>query len=980
MAFIRDLLRGGRPDPGDVVRHTVGNALVLHHPDEISGEAQSLALSVVADAENDVVVLDLGSGMSIGSWESMAGVLPRRRRGIRLVACGQQHETAAMAGQWLSERLNRTVIAPDGDLVRGAAGGLFVHSKPGSGWVRFRPGKPPAWDSKRYPTPSWDTAATERRPSSSTGEIEPLPGGVWIHDVRAPQVTADHRHRLVTDVPCQPETMTVLLGCPGTAPLPLDDVVRFWRDLDPDSRMRARFVRYGDVRMPEGEVFGQALADLLNTNIVCYTGVPIGAPGKVEIRTVRADGVLGWPPFALELGYVPRAHPNSRARRPAVLSHRGPLRGAEEIAPRVYWYAPDAVVEVVEAGLWIRPADEPGNAERIRGAALDPEGGSMVFDDTSPERAARMRELAEDLAARIERDLGQASGLVPASVLVPERRSGGRAQAVLTSGPQPEPNGGEPTAILSWSVPTAMATMVTVIPPPPVPTVVAPEPVAPIALPAVPTTAPEPPATPRPRAAPEPSVVAESPAVPVSSVAVASEVDGGSTLVGPRGVPELPVPAAAPAAPVDVPVEPVMEQPVMGQPVEPAVDASVGPPVEPAVEPAVASSVELPPPPPAAVQIPTESSIDGPDQGVEPARPDGPTSPAGPTPPAPSTPLAPSVPPVGAAPAGEPVPAKASVPTEASGPAKASVPAAEESDPAEKAGPGKASGRLEEPAPATAPPGVRLQPVAEANASALLPRRGLDEERAWLRRSLSRDFDTMASSVSRIMSEHPGMKAAGASTPDDVLVDSVATRLFLTGRGAGIDAGLRTGAKGPHVPLARCAVSGLSRLPSFRGSTVTRITPRAQEWALYRDRRLVTDWSFVTMLTAPCAGQEGDTELLIWSMTARRTALLEPDGEERVDDRVVFLPGTHFKILELAEPAGDRRGTILLREIGANEVDEDGHVDPNRLSLDELAVTSMRRSLDRWGGIDGRKRVGPASAGRFGVLPGLVRSPIAEKG
>ncbi|MEV0730545.1 hypothetical protein [Polymorphospora sp. NPDC050346] len=921
MAFIRDLLRGGRPDPGDVVRHTVGNALVLHHPDEISGEAQALALSVVADAENDVVVLDLGSGMSIGSWESMAGVLPRRRRGIRLVACGQQHETAAMAGQWLSERLNRTVIAPDGDLIRGAAGGLFVHSKPGSGWVRFRPGRPPAWDSKRYPTPSWDTAATERRPSSSTGEIEPLPGGVWIHDVRAPQVTADHRHRLVTDVPCQPETMTVLLGCPGTAPLPLDDVVRFWRDLDPDSRMRARFVRYGDVRMPEGEAFGQTLADLLNTNIVCYTGVPIGAPGKVEIRTVRADGVLGWPPFALELGYVPRAHPNSRARRPAVLSHRGPLRGAEEIAPRVYWYAPDAVVEVVEAGLWIRPADEPGNAERIRGAALDPEGGNMVFDDTSPERAARMRELAEDLAARIERDLGQASGLVPASVLVPERRSGGRAQAVLTSGPQSEPNGGEPTAVLSRPGPTTMAMVVTVLPPSPVPTVVAPEPVAPIALLAVPPTAPEPPA-----------------AVEPPAVSVSSEVDSGPTPVGPRGASELPAPATAP---VDVPVEPVVEQPVMGQPVEPA------------VEPPVASSFEPPPPPPAPVQIPTESSIDGPDQGVEPARPDGSTSPAGPTPPAASTPPAPPAPSV--SPVG-------------------SVPAAEES------GPGKASGRLEEPAPATAPPDVRLQPVADANASALLPRRGLDEERAWLRRSLSRDFDTMASSVSRIMSEHPGMKAAGASTPDDVLVDSVATRLFLTSRGAGIDAGLRAGVNGPHVPLARCAVSGLSRLPSFRGSTVARITPRAQEWALYRDRRLVTDWSFVTMLTAPCAGQEGDTELLIWSMTARRTALLEPEGEERVDDRVAFLPGTHFKILELAEPAGDRRGTILLREIGANEVDEDGRVDPNRLSLDELAVTSMRRSLDRWGGIDGRKRIGPASAGRFGVLPGLVRSPIAEKG
>ena len=281
----------------------------------------------------------------------------------------------------------------------------------------------------------------------------------------------------------------------------------------------------------------------------------------------------------------------------------------------------------------------------------------------------------------------------------------------------------------------------------------------------------------------------------------------------------------------------------------------------------------------------------------------------------------------------------------------------------------------------TRPTGARRQPVATPDASALLPRRGLAEERAWLRRSLSRDFDAMASSVSRILSEHPGMKSSGDRGADeDLLVDSVAVRLFLTRRGAGIDAGLRSGANGPHVPLARCAVSGLSRLPSFRGSTVVRATPDPDEWSLYRGRHLITDWSFVTMLTAPCAGQDGDTDVLVWSMTARRTALLEPEGDERVEDRVVFLPGTHFKILEAVRPEGGRRGAVLLREIGANEIDDDGRVDQNRVSLDELAVTSLRRSLDRWAGVDARHRIGTASAGRFGVLPGLVRPLVAQEG
>jgi hypothetical protein len=914
MATIRGLLRGGRGDSGGIVQHTVGNALVLHQQDAISSEAQSLALSVIEDPENDVVVLDLGDGMPIGSWESMAGVLPRRRRGIRLVACGENHNAAGMAGQWLSERLNRTVIAPDGDLIRGSAGALFVHSKPGSGWVRFRPGKPPAWDAKRYPAPLWDAAATERRTSSSTGEIEPLPGGVWIHDVRNPEVVAEHRRRLVADVPCRPDTMTVLLGCPGTAPLSLDDVVRFWRELDPDTRLRTRFVQYGDIRMPEGESFGQTLADLFDTSIVCYTGVPIGAPGKFEIRTVRADGVLGWPPFALELGYTPRAHPNSRARRPALLSHRAPLKWTEEIAPRVYWYAPDAVVEVVQAGLWIRPAQEPANAERVRSTPLDAEGSTLIFDDTADELSERMRELAVDLAARVDRSVGEDSALYAASALVPGQKQAGRAHATLTFTAEtmqvPEIARESPTVIASVPAPIGTASVVN-------------------------------------------AVVAEPvPAPQVDEFAAFRQF--------------------APALPPEQPVlEPAPEQPVLEPAREQAVAPAPEPEPEPVPEPVALQQVQVPVAPPAPQQFSVQSTIDSPAEITEPvAIAPAPVEPA-PMEPAPTEPAPTEPAPTEPAPT-EPAPVEA--PPGATAPVEPVVtePVAIEIEP-------PVEPPVEQPEPPEpAATGIRPQPVPSAKASALLPSRGLEEERTWLRRSLSRDFDTMASSVSRLMSEHPGMKASGST--EDLVVDSVALRLYLTRRGTGIDAGLSTGANGPHVPFARCAVSGLSRMPSFRGATIVRASPTPADWAFYTGRRLVTDWSFVNMLAAPCSGQDGDTDVLIWSMTARRTGLLEPEGDERVEDRVVFLPGTSFKILECTEPAGDKRGAILLREIGANEIDEDGRVDQNRVSLDELAVASLRRSVERWAGAGGRKRIGTASAGRFGVLPGLVRQPVRDKG
>ncbi|MET8065291.1 hypothetical protein ABZS65_16815, partial [Micromonospora sp. NPDC005313] len=576
---IRDLFGGGKDRPEGVVQHTVGNALVVHAEDAISPEAQSLALSMIEDAENDVVVLDLGDGMPISAWESMAGMLPRRRRGIRLIACGRHGNSAAMAGQWLSERLNRTVIAPDGDLVRGSAGTLFVHSAPGSGWVRFRPGRPPAWDAKRYPTPRWDRAAIDTRPSSATAEIEPIPAGVWIHSNRDPQVVDPQRQRLTAYVPCQAETMTVLLGCPGTPPLSLDDVVRFWRGLDEENRQRVRFVEFGEVRIPEGEAFGQALADLLNTEVTCYTGVPIGSPQRYEIRTVLPDGTFGWAPYALELSYSPRAHPNSRARRPTVLSHRPPLAGAEEVAPRVYWFAPGAVVEVVQTGLWVRSTAEPRNADQVRSAMLDARSGTLVFDDTVHSTAHRMRELALDLGARVDGMAGTSRALMPASVLVPGAKPPSRAEMVvdLEAGTAAADTTVPLRAYLEVTPPAAVAPPaadgVVVAVPAPVPALAAERTRTLPPPPAVPELPPSPVAPPgsdlpAPPAVPFVSALPDPPTAPLRSERPVPPPAGSERPLPspPPALSERPVPAAPPVAavlpePPSAPLRPELPEP-----------------------------------------------------------------------------------------------------------------------------------------------------------------------------------------------------------------------------------------------------------------------------------------------------------------------------------------------------------------------------------------------------------------------------------
>ncbi|MFR9727738.1 hypothetical protein ACL03H_00815 [Saccharopolyspora sp. MS10] len=883
-----------------LTRQVVGNALVVHPERRMTAEAQSMAMSVAADPEHEMVVLDLPVGVPVSAWDSVAELLPRHRRGLRLILGGRSREATALTGQWLSERLGRTVVAPDGAIFRGAGGTLFVDSGKGSGWVRFRPGRAPEWEAKRYPRPAWDEGITNAWPTSSTGMADPIPGGVWIHSAARGGPSGEHWSRLVTGMPCQPEVLTVVLGCPGEPPLSLDDVTRFWRGLDERVRPQVRFVRYGPVHLPRGESLGQALADLLDSRVVCYPGMPIGSPSSPDLYTVCPDGGLGWQSFARELGYTPRTDPAHRST-PALLSHRAPVPGAEQVAPAVYWYTPDAVLEVVQSGLWVRPPEDAQNAAAVRAEPARPEENLLAFDAGDEKRADRMRRLAQDVLARLDPATRVRARLVPATEVSREvLRIAGPAGGQLVA------PAGASRAASPMSEAESVTDTVRFAP-------VRDEPEAEVATPPV-TEAPAPPA---------PAPETPTPADPTAA----------NTPVGP--------PAAGPVA---SPPAAATEAPEPPRPVAIRLENSAMP------------SVEEPPAPPAretAAPGATAPETEPPPAG--PAKPEAsrPEPPESPVPPAPEreSPAPEAVP--------EPV-SRAETPNPGPVPESESAPqAAPEPEVAGRAAPVE-----------TAEP--RLQPTPDPAASALVAGHGLAEERAWLRRTLSADFDAMAHSTSRILSEHPGFQASESRSTTDVLADAVAVRLHLAERGAAVDRSLRSAVNGPHVPFARCVVSGLSRLPSHRGATVFAASPTSAQWELYRRRRLLTDWSFLHSLTEPSADQVGEVDVLVWSMTARRTKLLETGGDDVVDNRVVFVPGTSFKVLELAEPGSDgARGRILLRELAESEVDDEGRVDA-REALDELATSSLLRCVERWAAAPPRGAVGESARARFGALPGLV--------
>jgi hypothetical protein len=280
-----------------------------------------------------------------------------------------------------------------------------------------------------------------------------------------------------------------------------------------------------------------------------------------------------------------------------------------------------------------------------------------------------------------------------------------------------------------------------------------------------------------------------------------------------------------------------------------------------------------------------------------------------------------------------------------------------------------APGDAAPPGAATAAGAVRVQPVPAQEASAAYLDDGLEQERQWLQRSLSRQFSATASSVASVLSRSPRLRGGGGQ---EVVADLVAVRLYLTEHGQRIDDNVRTGQPGSHVSFARCVNAGLRRLPSHRGAAWLCATLSDGEWSWYGSQRgsqrLVTEWAFCPALTDGTIPLPGNVQFLIWSATARRASALAPEGP----GQVVFLPGTRFKVLEVRD--GERRA-VLLREVPAAETAPGAPPGPGQSPLDEIALNGLEKASAAWKSAKPGAELPPERSRRFGHPPGLLRGP-----
>lgn len=940
--------------------HQAGGALVIHPKGEADARALAFAASLAADPQHNLVVVDLPSGALETQWEPVARVLASLSGSVRLVLGRAAAGEVLQAGGRIADQVNKVVVAPDGMPRPVPGGGLFVPHDRGAGWLRFHPGRPSTYDSRRFPKPDWEYAVAD--PVMISGPevvVEPIASGIWLRGVPVAGEAAE-RHWLINRLPSSVDEMTVVLGSPGGPPVGLPDVVRLRQSLLPTARGRLRFLQVGPVTLPAGAIsLGQSLADAVGEQVTFSSGLPTRpwtSQESPDVEVPNRDGSAAWRPFTSEIVYFPGA--GDIPEPPVLLGQRAPVADLPQTSTGVYAYTTDSVLEVVQSGLWLRPPNEPANGGLVRRLAAAPGRAAILYDRGDPAAAERMRLLAEDMLRQLDPALRDAFRVAPAD---------------------------SPGGALGWSDPDLWA-----------------QTAAPAAAPRRPARSAAPAAT-TPRRAAETGAAdpGERSAAPAVGASQGRPADSGTpqyvtvhvTTPGAASPGHLPPIVSGTPAPASVPprvarpaehasgdgpplTDPPLPDPgVRGRAAQRAGEAAAGDPVPgtPRQEPGASDPNKVPgaevrtadiPNGPAAdattppfIDPPLQTGVTAP-PFIDPPLPPGATTPpfidpplqAGPTtppfidtPPQPGT-GAPPPPPVRATEkrAGKP---RIRLESDAA-PAAVTTPAAAEEQerraPAPPAGPPAPppAGGVPPPvvtATVRVEPAVRTQPVPTGATSAVPPPRGLAEERGWVRRTFSAQYNALAGSVSRVMSQSPGLRGPSRTDAADALTDLVAVRLYLSDSHR-IDAAVRSATVGPHIPLARCVAAGLSRLPSYRGPALLRAPLDPAELAWYHEGRLVTEWAFCTARTAPYAAAEDWANFLIWSMTARRTNLLDPDAP----DRVVFVPGTSFKVLR-CESEGTRP-TVLLRELSQSEIAADGRVETRKVPLDEIALEGLSRT------------------------------------
>ncbi len=382
--------------------------------------------------------------------------VPIRWESVRLVSAGAAATNGAgrAAAQLLADGLGVEVIAPDGDVFSVPGGSLFVVAPNGAAdpaggergaWWRFRPGREAQGLGRRFPEPEWERHLAAL--SSSTfghltgARVQEIPSGLWIRRP-GPVSSGD----LVFAVPVHPTAVALVVSRPGDTPLRTADVRQLIEALPPAVREQLVLIPYGDDPVQDARL-GEIGSEAANQTLRVRTGLPLDLVGQGRhVVAVRGGGVPAWRPFAVELAWRPYGGARVHSWVPPA-DNLLPL-GPAQLALNDRW-----LVEVVEAGLWIREIERMDEGAPVRELPLQAEHCTIVVGAPDPRQERPpwrlierlLRQLPPDARHRVRLVVPEEAGerMARAAARVQSRIVGGHVWLLVKDGrlvPLPRPS------------------------------------------------------------------------------------------------------------------------------------------------------------------------------------------------------------------------------------------------------------------------------------------------------------------------------------------------------------------------------------------------------------------------------------------------------------------------------------------------------------------------------------------------------------
>jgi hypothetical protein len=356
----------------------VGECLLVSDGEPRSRAVADASCMPAEDGRIPVMVPDIALSMMPEIAGLLSAWVPGRFESVRLVAA----HAAAEAGdrpspaQDLSNLLGVEVVAPDGQLARVPGGSLFVMGGRGGGaWWRLRPGRPPEVNGRRFPTPQWERdLAPFTGPAIAGVAVDEVPAGLWMHWSGKGSPTD-----LAYAVPAHATAPALVVSRPGDPPLRAEQVRRLVEAMPAAFRDRLVVFPYGDRPVADSRL-GAAVSLPAHRSPRVGNGLPRNVSGhRWQVVAIGSDGLPTWSPFAVEL--VWRSHGGAR-----VVSWTAPADYLLPVGPAQFALNERWLVEVIEAGLWLRRVDRVDGAETVRQLPLDSRHCTVVVGTPEADR------------------------------------------------------------------------------------------------------------------------------------------------------------------------------------------------------------------------------------------------------------------------------------------------------------------------------------------------------------------------------------------------------------------------------------------------------------------------------------------------------------------------------------------------------------------------------------------------------------------